>query len=128
MRWAGIPAYDVQRNNKRRKLSKSGKVSKANLLANKVNNLTCDSRKRCFSRVSEAPTRELSAAVKPNKHKIDWASSIFYNADSANKFFADIATDSDYNLEHVNALRPSLCYKSDSNFSRILSNKEFYVE
>ena len=63
--------------NKRKKLRKSGRVREANLLANKINNLICESRKRRLSRVSEASTRKLWAAVKPNKHKIDWASNIF---------------------------------------------------
>ena len=64
----------------------------------------------------QACTRELWAAVKPNKHKADFANNIFSNANAANKFFADIATEPDYNLKHVNAQRPSLSHKSYSNF------------
>ena len=81
------------RLNKRKKLRKSDRVSEANLLANKINNLICESRKRCLSTVSEAFTRELWAAVKPTKHKTDCVSNILYNADAVNKFFADISTD-----------------------------------
>ena len=51
-----------------------------------------------------------------------------YNADAASKFFADIATDPDYNLEQVNALRPRLCHKSDSSFQEHCPITEFRME
>ena len=114
--------------NKRKKLRKSGRVIEANLLVNKINNLICESRKRRLSTVSEASTHDLWVAVKPNKHKTDCVNNIFYNVDAANKFFADIATDPDYDLEHVNALRPSLCHKCDSNFQEHCPIADFRME
>ena len=114
--------------NKRKKLRKSGRVSEANLLANKINNSILDSRKRRLSRVSEASTRELWGAFKPNKYKTNWTCNILYNTDAANKFFADIATDPDYNLEHVNALRPSYVTNMIAIFKNIVQFWMFVFE
>ena len=92
---------------KRNRLRKKGHIVKANVIADKINHLIDKNRESCLSKLINATPKELWSSVngrrKSNK-SIEINGSPL-NADLINTFFADIATDPDYEADKISRYR-----------------------
>jgi len=80
---------------KRNKLRRRGKTSEANTLAVKINSLIIQSRSQSLSKLSEATSKQLWAAVKPSVSSKNGNSTlvdrILSDVDEVNDYFAGIS-------------------------------------
>jgi len=78
---------------KRGILRKSGRIDEANQLAVPINQLIADNQGNALTHLVDATPKQLWAAVKPKRPKID--NGLILDQDLVNNFFAKIATDPD---------------------------------
>jgi hypothetical protein len=90
---------------KRRILRKKGRTKEADELADKINSLINKQRESSLSKLVDATPKQLWASV--NVKRKETCSSLYNgilsDGDVVNRFFADIATDPDYNIQRINA-------------------------
>jgi len=88
--------------NKRRKFRRAGRLSEANVLAERINHLIGQYHSNSLARLTDATPKQLWAAVRPKRSKgVDFLGGLLKNADSGNKYFASIATNISYSIDNV---------------------------
>jgi hypothetical protein len=95
-------------------LRRQGRSTEADVIAEKINFLISEHRNKQLARLAEASPKELWASVKGRKtctaHTL--LNGAPANADDFNSFFANIATDPDYNTDNINKFRVPLNHNS----------------
>jgi len=77
-------------------------LSEANVLAERINHLIGQYQSNSLARLTDATPQQLWAAVRPMRSKgVDFLGGLLKNADSANKYFASIATNISYSIDNV---------------------------
>ena len=98
---------------RRNKLRRKGRIEAANELSTKIGNLIAEFRATHLQRLNNSDIRRLWATVKPSLGKSRKPSSLsemygdsFADLDKINEHFAGIATDPNYDLESITAMKP----------------------
>jgi len=93
---------------KRRKLRRAGRLSEANVLAERINHLISLHQSNSLAHLTETTPKQLWAAVRRKGSKgTDFLGGLLQNADSVSNYLASIATDMSYSVDSV------LKYKAD---------------
>ena len=118
---------------RRNKLCRKGKTDDANQLSTKIGKLIADFRATQLQRLSHCDTRCLWATVKPSLGKSNKPVSLaemygdgFANLDKINQFFADIATDPNYDADELCHLR-SVAEENDMYSGAITNEYEVHI-
>ena len=94
-----IVSYRILR--KRQRLRKRGHVNDANVLSAKINELIRDFRAKQLSKLSDASSKDLWAAVNGENNTSNTSHATYASVDSFNNYFASVCTDSTYDLDDV---------------------------
>jgi len=86
---------------KHQRLRKRGHHNDANILAAKINDLISDFRAKQLSRLSDASTKELWAAVNGGKKTSNTSHATYASVESFNNYFASVCTHTTYGLDDV---------------------------
>ena len=90
---------------KRRRLRKSGRIDEANVLAERINLITSETRSKQLAKVSDASPKQLCTSVrrasKTNDSEVSYPMHLLNDIKSVNAYFADVCTDFGYNKADV---------------------------
>jgi len=105
--------------NKRRKLRRSGLTDKANIVAERINELICKCCERWLSSISNSTSKELWVAVngKSQRNGNIAINGVPLNSNVLNCYVATVATDTDYDEQNVISYRVNLCDNDTYNNS-----------
>ena len=86
---------------KSQRLRKRGHVNDANVLSAKINELIRDFRAKQLSKLSDASSKDLWAAVNGGKKTSNTCHATYASVDSFNNYCASVCTESTYGLDDV---------------------------
>jgi hypothetical protein len=111
---------------RRRTLRKKGRFEQADKLAERINKIINKHRETSLSKLAEASPKDLWASVnhKRKDTRITLRNGILLDCDSINQFFANIATDPDYDIERIKAFWNCNCETTASTQEIFINDYE----